>query len=301
MDGLLVRCLDDDEEPFGWGIGNGDKLCSDPRVCDVAGNALAEVWKKPHLFDLFATRQVRDRQLFELKNLWRKKQGQPPLPLPTPRKVAALSAEKVHPLCEAVLAARTERERRAALGRLENLGLPAVPALRNFLTKAPPKHPGRTDLDALLVRLALTVSEVRFADDSVRPEKELRQAIERWKGRPLTSTDAVGLLISACSALPQGAGGARVAVRRRGDDTGSVVVVWLTRARQGKEPASGWSTSEGIEVNGETVHSVGSGLPGGNPRPLPERDHWAEFVRLLDEKVRDTRKSVAILLECREQ
>src|SRR5205823_1173208 len=83
MDGVLVRCLDDEEECTGLKIvGANDKVCASPRVCDLAGNALAEVWKKPDLFDLFASEEARDRQRFELKNVWRKKQGKPALAPP---------------------------------------------------------------------------------------------------------------------------------------------------------------------------------------------------------------------------
>jgi hypothetical protein len=81
-DELLVQALDDVERYVGLSGGWGDKCASDPRICDLAGHFLSRVWKQPEAFDLAGTLETRDRQRFELQNIWRKKQGIEALPMP---------------------------------------------------------------------------------------------------------------------------------------------------------------------------------------------------------------------------
>ena len=54
----------------------------DPRVCDIAGIRLAKRLNAEKAFDFFATKEVRDRQLFELTNTWRLRRGLKPLSRP---------------------------------------------------------------------------------------------------------------------------------------------------------------------------------------------------------------------------
>jgi hypothetical protein len=78
----LVECLHDTEQVRGWSVQQGDEQCTDPRVCDLAACALAKVWGRPRLFDLFAPVSTRDRQRIEVANVWRKEHRLTPLPLP---------------------------------------------------------------------------------------------------------------------------------------------------------------------------------------------------------------------------
>ncbi len=82
IDEILVGELDDPREKTGMSGSWGDKRFSNPRLCDLSGQLLAQRWKQPSWFDLSGSNRIRDRQRVELKNVWLKKQGKPPLPLP---------------------------------------------------------------------------------------------------------------------------------------------------------------------------------------------------------------------------
>jgi hypothetical protein len=78
---LLIRALDDTEEytiVLGW----GDVSFYDPRLCDLAGYALSLRWPERYEFDPESSLVELDRQLVELKNVWREARGLAPLPLP---------------------------------------------------------------------------------------------------------------------------------------------------------------------------------------------------------------------------
>jgi hypothetical protein len=84
IEDLLVRALDDSEQRMGVSATWGDKSFSDPRIGDVAGHVLWTRWPKKYTFDISASTAVRDRQRLELKNVWRKEHGLPPLEQPKP-------------------------------------------------------------------------------------------------------------------------------------------------------------------------------------------------------------------------
>jgi hypothetical protein len=80
-EGLLIHALDDTEEytiVLGW----GDKSSYDPRLCDLAGYVLSLRWPERYEFDPESPLVELDRQLVELKNVWREARGFAPLPLP---------------------------------------------------------------------------------------------------------------------------------------------------------------------------------------------------------------------------
>jgi hypothetical protein len=75
MDTVLVECLSDAERV------PDQNFPSSFRICDVAADKLAELWKQPKLFDRTATTEARDQQILAVRNVWLKKQGKPALPL----------------------------------------------------------------------------------------------------------------------------------------------------------------------------------------------------------------------------
>ena len=80
-DALAARLSDREVVAGRFGVHQGRKYY-DPRVCDVAGIFLSKRLNAEKAFDFFATKEVRDRQLFELTNTWRLRRGLKPLSRP---------------------------------------------------------------------------------------------------------------------------------------------------------------------------------------------------------------------------
>ena len=78
----LVAALDDTERYENGYLGPSLLF---PRLCDMAAWRLAEAWKMPAAFDPRRAQLKRDRQRIELANVWRKRQGLAPLPVPGSR------------------------------------------------------------------------------------------------------------------------------------------------------------------------------------------------------------------------
>jgi hypothetical protein len=79
---LLVKELEDTDERFGLSGTRNLKSYNDPRVCDMAGEILAECFTNRYPFDLNASLKVRERQRIECLNVWRADHGQPALAIP---------------------------------------------------------------------------------------------------------------------------------------------------------------------------------------------------------------------------
>ena len=84
IEALLVSELRDTEEQTGYSGSMNGKDFFNPRVCDMAGFILMELFTNRYAFNLSATRKVRDRQRIECINTWRKAHHLPSLPLPAP-------------------------------------------------------------------------------------------------------------------------------------------------------------------------------------------------------------------------
>jgi hypothetical protein len=282
VEDLLVKSLADREQELSLsGRGNG-KSVSDPMLADLAAEALAWRWKQADLFDITGPLQVRERQRVEVKNVWLRKRGQEPLPVPTHRVKPAPEA-RVSPLVKAVLEASTPAERQQALKEIEELGLPALPAVRNLLGSLQADHPAHGAAQILAGRLALTVREARFTDDSVKPSAALCRKLEALQSRPITEKAFMDLLQGFSRELPDGVRGVKIALERLPDDSGVYLAVTLIAdrpARKGLSPQL--SSGSRVEV-GEK--SLGGGFTchagfGGKGVRLAEID-WSDLVKNL--------------------
>jgi hypothetical protein len=251
IDELLLAALDDMEERLAMSGSWDDKELTNPRVCDLASHLLSRGWKRPDLFDLSRTLKTRNRQRIELKNVWRKKQGQKPLPLPAARKISPVPAKKMRPLLEDIVKAPTPARRRYALKAVEALGLPALPAVREMLRNLKPTHPAYEGLDNLGRRLAFVVAEVSFGDRSVKPSKELQGLLASLRRKSLEARTLVKVLHTALVSLPAEATGIRLDIDREGDDTGVTIIAVLTTGKV-RPPGTpkGWNCFESFKVAG---------------------------------------------------
>jgi len=79
--------LEDTDERFGMSGTRNGKNFNDPRICDMAGEILAECFTNRYTFDFSASLKVRERQRIECLNVWRAAHGQPVLPIIPERSV----------------------------------------------------------------------------------------------------------------------------------------------------------------------------------------------------------------------
>ena len=79
---LAVAALNDRSARYGMSISRDDVTFRDPRVCDIALDALARRWPQRYAFKWSPTRIGRDTQTVAAANVWRTAHGLAALPLP---------------------------------------------------------------------------------------------------------------------------------------------------------------------------------------------------------------------------
>jgi len=238
----------------------GDKELCNPRLCDLSGHLLAQRWSQPSWFDLSGSLKTRDRQRVELKNVWLKKQGKEPLPLPVSKKIEPLSNQQLRPLFQRLEAASSPDERQKACKPLVALGLPGLPAVQERLRALKPNDPAYADTKAMAAQMATIVDDVQFSKDSAPPPEDFRKQVDALLGQPLRESQAVGLIRTLASALPPGITGIKLSIDREGDGTGGALRITLT-SKKISQPGiqNGWEMYESISVNGRnTNNSSGS-------------------------------------------
>jgi hypothetical protein len=68
---LLLTALQDTGQVMGESGSRMGKNYTDPRVCDMAGFFLNQLWPQRYEFDLSASLEIRERQRIECQNVWR--------------------------------------------------------------------------------------------------------------------------------------------------------------------------------------------------------------------------------------
>jgi len=93
---FLVAALQDvDETSMSGTIGGKSMNC--PRICDMAGFFLNKNWPARYDFDLAASLKIRDSQILQSRNIWRRANQLPELPAPSAKaiKLDPANANKV--------------------------------------------------------------------------------------------------------------------------------------------------------------------------------------------------------------
>jgi len=231
-----------------------DVETQEPAVGDLAAAALASLWKEPELFRGDARFGERERMRLAVKNAWLKRRGERPVPLPPRRTVTPDPGATVDPLLAAVRTAETAEERRVPLRSLEEVGLPALPAVRKQLSALKDEHPARADLEGLAKRLAMTVAEVRFAGNKAGPSVEVRKRVEALRGNAIDGLALLDTLRWLAGHQTAGVRGFLLTLERSGDDTGAVLTVLLVADRPAKPHNSkGYSLFRAIILDGRDV------------------------------------------------
>ncbi len=257
---LLLQALDDTKKYTGSsGTWQGKSYYS-PRVCDLAGYALALRWPDRYTFDLEASLIERNRQIVELKNIWRGTQGLAPLPLPPLPEIPAVPDEIVQPLLDQLLQLPAEDGRQIS-DQIEALGLGALPAVRRKLTDLAADHPARPRVIALATRLANIVREIDLEPESIEPKGSLAEHLAALKGQSLSSRKIVDLVLDVTRGGSPGSTGIDLEVDRAGDNAGVLLTIQLTTVNESIGCWSrdgGWSYSYLVtEGNSQLLNSFG--------------------------------------------
>lgn len=259
VEDLLAAELDDTERRLGMAMGWGDKSFDDPRICDIVGQILAPHLGKNYNFDKSVPLAKRDLQRLELKNIWRKMRGLPPVSSPPRIVVPRVSDEVMKPLLTQIVNAENDAAQKA-IATVEARGLGALPAVKEQLSRLEPKHPARSRLTTLAKRLACTVRSIVLHPQSLPLDRRLSERLNALKGKPLTSKNFVGVMLAVTNHLPSGAGGISLSADRLGDDTGVTITVRLVRAKPPKKGAEKeWSIRESVSVGEGTLLNAGGG------------------------------------------
>lgn len=260
---LLIAALEDLEEQEGMSGSWNGKSYEDPRVCDMAGHVLNLQAPREFVFDLGADRFERDRQRIAIINAWRKEQGQPQLPTPRKSQIKRLPKEATQPLLDAVVAAGDETSRRRAVDAYLERGLPALPALLEWLASrpadAPENDPAAAAVRRLASQVACIVSEVKWDRNSVKPYDGMKLRIQSLLDRPLTSSAFVQAMLVAARGLPDGAVGVRLLIERPRDGTGVVLTVTFLKQRPANRgSSSGFSSNTKVRAGSRSLHNSSS-------------------------------------------
>ncbi len=229
---LLIAELDDTEDPLRFSYGGGT-FWDFYRNCDSAADALC--YLEPHLyaFESGASLRQRNRAIAEMKNVYRKAQGQPLLPVPAPLDISQVPDEKIGTLVKGLLqAANAEKVRRQS--EIEELGLGALPGITKILEKTA-NEGEKVILEKLSRRLATIVDEAVFADKSVHPDVALLTKVAALEGKPFNPEAFADLIRSLTKNPPPGVHAYRFYICRAGDGTGVKIKIDLLDAAGAKQ------------------------------------------------------------------
>jgi len=246
-DELLVQSLANTERSRTAGHWGSERQVDDPRYCDLAAYYLSVLWKLPQPFDFHSPLLTRERYRIDLVNTWRERQGLQLLPIPASHRVKRLPDAVVKPKLDALLGATNDADRQKAIAAIEELGLPALPAAREFLAGTKPDHPAYAELRKMVLRLACIVREIEFSRFSARPDKETQETLDRFKGKPLDIEGLARMSLKITDPLPKGIEGIAVEMDREGDDSGVTLTVTLVK---GDRQKGTFNTSTSVRVDG---------------------------------------------------
>ncbi len=279
IEAVLVHALGDRAEREGMSGSRNGKHFSDPRIADFAAMTLVEQFPGRYHFDLEASEVERDRQITAIQNAWREQQGLPPVPDTAPPAIEPLDDAEVVPLLQQAIDGNAT-QRGPILKQIEQLGLPALPAVRRFLPELPAEHAARASLLGLQQRLSCVVHHVAFADYGVEPGEQARQQLAVVRDRPLTGEMLARLLVSLANVRPEGAQGVRLKVDPLGEDSGLRLTLEFQRKHRQDDPQDRWQSHFRVRSADEshlntTIHH--------EREPTLDASPMQEFVNAVDQ------------------
>jgi hypothetical protein len=202
------------------------------------------LWPERYQHDPEQPTGVRDREILELRNVWRAARGLPLLEAPLAPDVRSHDPE-VPGALERWLAALDSEAKGKEIARLEAAGLGALPWVRDALESTALDPQARRYLEELAGSLTNIVRQATLETGGWKAPEALERKVKRLEGRPLDGAAFFELLISAHKALEGGTGAIELAAERHGDGKG---VALRLRAERTEAPG-GPSASCGGSVS----------------------------------------------------
>ena len=258
---MLALLVEDTRRRTGMSGSVGDLSYSDPRVCDLAAEALKHHWPDRYSFDFEASMKVRNRQCLANANVWRKSAGKPLLESDE-RVVEPMSREAFAELI------RKHPDPKECFAALEAEGVRVVPYLVDENSPLPEEWKERAA--ELAGRLGNRVERIR-----ILPEGSDYPPVTRWaetqQGKPLDG-DAVVRLISSffkrADAKGEAFRGLEFEALRHEDLTGIDVTLRLKPRERPNDPLDQWNGDEEVTLGTKSLHTAGYG--GGLSKDDPE-------------------------------
>jgi hypothetical protein len=239
---LLSIALDDTEERVGVSGHWGEIGFTNPRICDMAGHVLHDMDPARYAFDLGASPAERERARLKLRNLLRKEQGLPEIPLPQPRIARPPGDEILRPLIDRYETAAGAAAAAAEQAVLE-LGVDALPAMVKRRDAAPESDPRRTKLDHLARRLSLLVTDIEIPDKSLPLERAIAGRTAELRNKPFEPAVYLELLDLLVAQTTREQPGFRLAaIRNEGVAGVTLRIELLSKKRVDALPKSSFST-----------------------------------------------------------
>ena len=255
---LLVKLADDKRRRTGMSGSIGDFSYSDPRVCDLAMEALRRGWQGRYEFDYQGSLKSRDRQCVIAANVWRKSRGMELLPVPEAA-VRTLSDEEFAPLAKRFAAMATPADETAFSYAMMSAGIGALPGLLELEKSAK----GKKKEVAASVRRMLSnrVERIEISPQGLDYEP-IRKWAEALKGASLDGAAVVRLLstfFQKASVNGEKVRGIEFEASRDGDLGGVGIRITLTPKERPDDELDQWDGSENVTLAGESVHTAGYG------------------------------------------
>ena len=243
------------------------------RVCDVAATSLARIRGCRPVVLTNNPLRLRERQRLTLLNEWRKQHGLTPVPIPVAARVAPSPSKVVQPLLQQFINEKTAPGRHDIGAKIEALGPGALSAIHALLKTLPANDHLVSELTAIAGRVSFFVADICFVEDGIPIPKEVRESLERYKGKsiPWTEREMELLTDAGWRELPDTTHG-RILIERPIDGTGVIITVsWSATDASRVNDNCKWVNRERLVVGGEYWRAGGETLNDLPPSDAPWR------------------------------
>jgi hypothetical protein len=280
IESILITALSDVGRSEGLS-GNWDSYSFvDPRICDMAGHVLAGRFPEKYIFDPNAIGAEMEAQRVRAINVWRKENGIDLLSEIQPRKVDRLAAEITEAKLAAVFSAPDDQACSAAIEDVLNLGVGALPAVLEAIETSPKAGKWNSELRALAKKLSCTVALLTISEESAPVNADLKERLDDFEGKPLSTERLVDLLLFIASDLPEGSTGIKISAHRAKPNSGIELSVFLTTewpAYNGSQQM--WNSNSSFMVNGSRDRGANSSWSLEYAR---KREAYFDFLKAVD-------------------